>query len=124
MRLTLLGMRPINSVVDVSNYVMLELGTPNHTYDLSLLANGHIGVRRAANGESITTLDDQERTLLADDGLIVTDGDDPIGIAGVMGGASTEISATTDSVLLELASWEPESIARTSQRLGLSLIHI
>ena len=119
MRLTLLGMRPINSVVDVSNYVMLELGTPNHTYDLSLLANGHIGVRRAANGESITTLDDQERTLLADDGLIVNDGDEPIGIAGVMGGASTEISATTDSVLLELASWEPESIARTSQRLGL-----
>ena len=119
MRLTLLGMRPINSVVDVSNYVMLELGTPNHTYDLSLLPNGHIGVRRASNGESITTLDDQERMLQSNDGLIVNEADEPIGIAGVMGGASTEISDTTDSVLVELACWEPQSIARTSQRLGL-----
>ena len=119
MRLTLLGMRPINSVVDVSNYVMLELGTPNHTYDLSLLPNGHIGVRRASDGESITTLDDQERMLQPNDGLIVNEADEPIGIAGVMGGASTEISDTTDSVLVELACWEPQSIARTSQRLGL-----
>ena len=119
MRLTLLGMRPINSVVDVSNYVMLELGTPNHTYDLSLLPNGHIGVRRASDGESITTLDDQERMLQPNDGLIVNEADEPLGIAGVMGGASTEISDTTDSVLVELACWEPRSIARTSQRLGL-----
>ena len=119
MRLTLLGMRPINSVVDVSNYVMLELGTPNHTYDLSLLPNGHIGVRRATAGEKITTLDDQERTLQSNDGVIVNEADEPIGIAGVMGGASTEISDSTNSVLLELACWEPESIARTSQRLGL-----
>ena len=119
MRLTLLGMRPINSVVDVSNYVMLELGTPNHTYDLSLLPNGHIGVRRASDGESITTLDDQERMLQPNDGLIVNEADEPIGIAGVMGGASTEISDTTDSVLVELACWEPQSIAKTSQRLGL-----
>ncbi len=119
MRLTLTGMRPINSVVDVSNYVMLELGTPNHTYDLSLVPNGHIGVRRAVRGETIVTLDDQERALLPDDGVIVNEAGDPIGIAGVMGGASTEISASTDAVLLELASWQPESIARTSQRLGL-----
>ena len=119
MRLTLLGMRPINSVVDVSNYVMLELGTPNHTYHLSLLPNRHIGVRRASNGESITTLDGQERMLQPNDGLIVNEADEPIGIAGVMGGASTEISDTTDSVLVELACWEPQSIARTSQRLGL-----
>ena len=119
MRLTLTGMRPINSVVDVSNYVMLELGTPNHTYDLSLVPNGHIGVRRAVSGETIVTLDDQERALLPDDGVIVNEAGDPIGIAGVMGGASTEISASTDAVLLELASWQPESIARTSQRLGL-----
>jgi len=119
MRLTLLGMRPINSVVDVSNYVMLELGTPNHTYDLSLVPNGHIGVRRATDGETILTLDGQERTLLSGDGLIVNEDSEPIGIAGVMGGATTEISASTDAVLLELASWESESIARTSQRLGL-----
>ncbi len=119
MRLTLLGMRPINSVVDVSNYVMLELGTPNHTYDLSLVPNGHIGVRRATDGEKISTLDDQERTLLSGDGIIVNEESAPIGIAGVMGGASTEISESTEAVLLELASWESESIARTSQRLGL-----
>ena len=99
MRLTLLGMRPINSVVDVSNYVMLELGTPNHTYDLSLLPNGHIGVRRATAGEKITTLDDQERTLQPNDGLIVNEADEPIGIAGVMGGASTEISDSTNSAV-------------------------
>ena len=119
MRLTLLGMRPVNSVVDVSNYVMLELGTPNHTYDLSLVPRGHIGVRRAQEGETIITLDNQERELAPGDGLIVDHADQPIGIAGVMGGASTEISSSTDAVLLELASWEPESIARTSQRLGL-----
>jgi len=119
MRLTLLGMRPINSVVDVSNYVMLELGTPNHTYDLSLVPNGHIGVRRATDGETIVTLDGQERTLLPGDGVIVNEDNESIGIAGVMGGASTEISASTDAVLLELASWESDSIARTSQRLGL-----
>tara|TARA_B100000959_G_scaffold173717_1_gene181861 strand:+ start:1708 stop:4080 length:2373 start_codon:yes stop_codon:yes gene_type:complete len=119
MRLILSGMRPINSVVDVSNYVMLELGTPNHTYDLSLVPQGHIGVRRAVQGETITTLDGQERELVPGDGLIVDYSDEPIGIAGVMGGARTEISPATDAVLLELASWEAESIARTSQRLGL-----
>ena len=119
MRLGLLGMRPINSVVDVSNYVMLELGTPNHTYDFSLVSEGHIGVRRARHGETITTLDNHERELVAGDGLIVDSGDQPIGIAGVMGGASTEISSNTKAVLLELASWQAESIARTSQRLGL-----
>ena len=119
MRLVLSGMRPINSVVDVSNYVMLELGTPNHTYDLALVPNSHIGVRGASDGEQITTLDNQERTLVAGDGVIVDESDQAIGIAGVMGGASTEISSSTTGVLLELASWHPESIARTSQRLGL-----
>jgi phenylalanyl-tRNA synthetase beta chain len=119
MRLSLLGMRPINSVVDVSNYVMLELGTPNHTYDLALVPEGHISVRRALHGETITTLDNHERELAAGDGLIVDNADQPIGIAGVMGGASTEISSSTKTVLLELASWHAESIARTSQRLGL-----
>ena len=119
MRLTLLGMRPINSVVDVSNYVMLELGTPNHTYDLDLVPGGKIGVRRARGPETIVTLDEQTREMIAGDGLIVNAADEPIGIAGVMGGASTEISDTTDAVLLEMAWWDRESIARTSQRLGL-----
>jgi phenylalanyl-tRNA synthetase beta chain len=120
MRLTLCGMRPISNVVDVSNYVMLELGTPNHSYDLAKVADGHIGVRRAADGgEKIVTLDDEERELAPGDGVIVNAADEAIGIAGVMGGASTEISDDTDSVLLELAWWDQESVAVTSQRLSL-----
>lgn len=119
MRLALAGMRAINSVVDVSNYVMLELGAPNHTYDLALVPGGKLGVRRSRGVEQLTTLDDQERQVRAGDGLIVDGADQPIGIAGVMGGATTEISSTTEAVLLEVAWWDRESIARTSQRLGL-----
>ena len=70
-RLLAAGMRPINSVVDVSNYVMLELGQPNHTYDLALVPGGHLGARWARDGETIETLDGVERTLIADDGVIV-----------------------------------------------------
>ena len=118
-RLTALGMRPINSIVDLSNYVMLELGHPNHTYDLDLVAGGTLRVRAARDGERIVTLDDVERSVLAEDTLI-TDGDDvPIGIAGVMGGASTEISESTTSALLEMAWWPSMMIARTSKRLRL-----
>lgn len=118
-RLVALGMRPINSVVDISNYVMLELGQPNHTYDLAEVAGGRLRVRRAAEGETIVTLDDVERTLRASDGVIA-DGDDvAIGIAGVMGGASTEISETTTDVLLEMAWWDPPSISRTVKHLNL-----
>ncbi len=118
-RLTLLGMRPINSIVDISNYVMLELGQPNHTYDLAKVRDGHLGVRWARDGETIVTLDDVERTLTSGDGVIVDADDVAIGIAGVMGGASTEISDTTTSVLLEMAWWQPMAIARSSARLGL-----
>jgi len=119
LRLSLSGMRPINSVVDVSNYVMLELGTPNHTYDLDKVRAGRIGVRRAGAREHITTLDDVDRHLDDTDGVIV-DGDDvAIGIAGVMGGAATEIGESTTSVLLELAWWWPRPIAETSKRLKL-----
>jgi phenylalanyl-tRNA synthetase beta chain len=118
-RLTHLGMRPINSVVDVSNYVMLELGQPNHTYDLDEVAGHALRVRWARDGESIRTLDDVERTLTAGDGVIADRDDTAIGIAGVMGGASTEISDTTTTVLLEMAWWDPMSIARSSARLGL-----
>ncbi len=119
MRLVLCGMRPINSVVDVSNYVMLELGTPNHTYDMALVPGGHLGTRRSPRGETVVTLDDQERPMHAGDGVIIDRDDQPIGIAGVMGGASTEISESTTSVLVELAWWDSLSITRTSQRLGL-----
>lgn len=118
-RLTLCGMRPINSVVDVSNYVMLELGTPNHTYDLALVPGGHLGTRRSAGGERLVTLDGTEREMLSGDGLIVDRDDRPIGISGVMGGENTEISDDTTTVLLELAWWDRLSISRTSQRLGL-----
>lgn len=118
-RLTLLGMRPINSVVDVSNYVMLELGQPNHTYDLARVPGGVLGTRRARKGEALRTLDGVERVLHEGDGVIVDRDDVVIGIAGVMGGASTEISDATTSVLLEMAWWDQMSIAVTSGRLGL-----
>ena len=118
-RLVLCGMRPINAVVDVSNYVMLELGTPNHTYDLALVPDGHLGTRRSEGGERLVTLDGTEREMLRGDGLIVDRDDRPIGISGVMGGENTEISDSTTAVLLELAWWDRLSISRTSQRLGL-----
>ncbi|HET6952329.1 MAG TPA: phenylalanine--tRNA ligase subunit beta [Acidimicrobiales bacterium] len=118
-RLTLLGMRPINSLVDASNYVMLELGQPSHPYDLAKVRGGGLGVRWARPGEALVTLDDVERTLTGDD-LLITDGDDrPIGIAGVMGGADTEIDDTTTDVLVEMAWFRPLSIATTSRRLRL-----
>ncbi len=119
-RLTHLGMRPINNVVDASNYVMLELGQPNHTYDLAKLPEGALRVRWAHPDEAITTLDDVERTLTAGrDGVIADGTDTAVGIAGVMGGASTEISGTTTSVLLECAWWAPMAIAVSSKFLGL-----
>ena len=118
-RLTHCGMRPINSVVDVSNYVMLEYGQPNHTYDLATVPDGALGVRRARAGERLVTLDSQTRSLDERDGVIVNRDDEPIGIAGVMGGESTEIGDSTESVLLELAWWDPPSISFTSKRLGL-----
>jgi phenylalanyl-tRNA synthetase beta chain len=118
-RLTLLGMRPINSVVDVSNYVMLELGQPNHPYDFDRVRGHGIRVRRARDGETIVTLDDVTRQLLPDDLLICDAEDAPIGIAGVMGGASTEIDDATTDVLLEMAWFLPLAIAKTSRRLRL-----
>jgi phenylalanyl-tRNA synthetase beta chain len=118
-RLTLLGMRPINSLVDVSNYVMLELGQPNHPYDLAKIRGGGLRVRRARAGEALVTLDDVERTFTADDLLICDAEDTPIGIAGIMGGADTEIDATTTDVLLEMAWFLPIAIAKTSRRLRL-----
>ncbi len=119
-RLTSLGMRPVNSVVDISNYVMLELGQPNHTYDLGLVPGGHLRVRRAHEGERIVTLDGVDRTLVASDGVVANGDDVAIGIAGVMGGASTEISDATTDVLLEMAWWDPPSISRSVKRLNLA----
>jgi phenylalanyl-tRNA synthetase beta chain len=118
-RLAHLGMRSISALVDISNYVMLELGQPNHPYDLAKVAGGTLRVRRAAAGETLTTLDEVERTFTADD-LLICDGDDrPVGIAGIMGGADCEISDTTTDVLVEMAWFDPTSISRSSRRLGL-----
>ncbi len=119
-RLTALGMRPINSIVDISNYVMLELGQPSHTFDLGRVAGARIRVRRARDGETITTLDGVRRTLAAGDGVIADGDDEAIGIAGIMGGASTEIDAGTTDVLVEMAWWDPPSISRTAKHLNLA----
>ena len=119
-RLTALGMRPINSIVDISNYVMLELGQPSHTFDLERVAGARIRVRRARDGETITTLDGVHRTLAAGDGVIADGDDEAIGIAGIMGGASTEIDAGTTDVLVEMAWWDPPSISRTAKHLNLA----
>ena len=127
-RLLVAGMRPINNVVDASNYVMLELGQPTHPYDLALLPGRGLSVRRAREGEALVTLDGVERTLgvrgrsLGDTGedcLICDAEGTPVGIGGIMGGASSEISDSTTEVLLEAAYFAPMAIARTSKRLGL-----
>lgn len=112
------GMRPINNVVDASNLVMLECNQPNHAYDAAKVASG-FRIRKAKVGETLTTLDGIGRTLDPND-LLICDGDDrAIGIAGVMGGADTEISDTTTEIALETAWFEPTGIRRTSQRLAL-----
>jgi phenylalanyl-tRNA synthetase beta chain len=119
-RLTLAGMRPINAVVDASNYVMLELGQPNHPYDLDRLPGGGLLVRRARAGETLVTLDDVVRQLAGDDCLICDALDNPVGIGGIMGGAAAEIGPQTTTVLLEAAWFSPRAVARTGKRLGLS----
>ncbi len=118
-RLTRAGMRPINNVVDVSNYVMLELGQPNHTYDLAKLEGGGFRIRKARDGEKIVTLDEVEREVTASDVLICDGNDVAIGIGGVMGGLSTEIDERTTSVALEMAWFDPPTIAATAGRLAL-----
>ncbi len=113
-RLVLAGMRPISLAVDVTNHVMLDLGQPTHAYDLDTLT-GPVVVRRARAGERLTTLDGQDRALHPGD-LLITDDSGPIGLAGVMGGAATEISATTTSILVEAAHFDPTSVTRTARR--------
>ncbi|MBW1638280.1 MULTISPECIES: phenylalanine--tRNA ligase subunit beta [Microbacterium] len=113
-RLALAGMRSLGVLIDITNYVMLELGNPIHGYDLDKL-RGDITVRRAQPGEKLTTLDGQERTLHGED-LLITDESGPIGLAGVMGGGTTEMGDTTRNVLIEAATFDPTTIARTARR--------
>ncbi len=119
-RLALAGMRPINNVVDASNYVMLERGQPTHPYDLARLGGRGLIVRRAEPDERLETLDGVTRTLDSGEDCLICDADNvAVGIAGIMGGASSEISDSTTEVLLEAAYFTPMAIARTSKRLGL-----
>jgi phenylalanyl-tRNA synthetase beta chain len=117
-RLHAAGVRPVNSIVDITNYVNLEIGQPMHAFDLARLAGAEIRVRRAKPGERITTLDGVERTL-EPDMLVISDRDRAQAVAGVMGGAASEVSAATKMVAFESAYFKPASVRRTSKRLGL-----
>jgi phenylalanyl-tRNA synthetase beta chain len=117
-RLYLVGLRPINAVVDVTNYVMYELGQPLHAFDLGKLAGREIIVRKAREGEKILTLDAVERELTPSD-LVIADSEKPIAIAGIMGGEESGTSFETKEVFLESAHFDPMTVRKTSKRLGL-----
>jgi phenylalanyl-tRNA synthetase beta chain len=118
-RLEAVGVRSINTVVDATNYVMLELNQPMHAYDAATLRGGALIVRRGRAGERVVTLDDEERRLDGET-IAIADAEGVIGLAGVMGGASTEVSLATTDVLLEAAYWDPPRIRRTRRALGMS----
>lgn len=118
MRLIKAGIRPINNVVDISNYVLIEYGQPLHMFDKDQIGSKQIEVRQAKADEVITTLDDQERKLVASD-IVITNGNSPIAIAGVMGGDFSEVTETTTNVVIEGAIFDPVSIRHTSRRLNL-----
>jgi phenylalanyl-tRNA synthetase beta chain len=117
-RLDAAGVRPINTIVDVTNYVMLEMGQPMHAFDLQRLEGGRLVIRRAAAGETLTTLDGIERRL-SEDMLVIADAGRATAVAGVMGGSSSEIHAGTTRMVLESAYFHPASVRRTSRKLGL-----
>ena len=118
-RLKAVGLRPINNLVDVGNYVMLELGQPLHVFDARKIGGQRIVVRLAADGEKLTTLDGKER-LLNSRMLVIADETKPVVIAGLMGGASAEVDATTTDIVLEAAYFRPQSVRWTSRQLGLT----
>ncbi|MFI9032594.1 phenylalanine--tRNA ligase subunit beta [Staphylococcus pasteuri] len=117
-RLMKAGIRPINNVVDISNYVLLEYGQPLHMFDQDQIGSNHIEVRQAQENETMTTLDDQERTLLESD-IVITNGQTPIALGGVMGGDFSEVSDRTTNVVIEGAIFDSASIRHTSRRLNL-----
>lgn len=117
-RLKAAGVRPINNIVDITNYVMLELGQPMHAFDLEFLKSKKIVVRRANDGEIIKTLDDQDRKLDSDM-LVIADGERPVAVAGVMGGANSEINQDTKTILFESANFNGVSVRLTAKKLGM-----
>ena len=117
-RLRACGIRPINNIVDITNYVMLEYGQPMHAFDASYISSKSIVVRRAAEGERITTLDGNVRELTTDM-LCIADGEKPVALAGIMGGENSEITDKTAAVILESANFSRSSIRRTSRAVGL-----
>lgn len=117
-RLSAAGYRPINNVVDITNYVMHLTGQPLHAFDADRISGGTLHVRTAKDDETFTTLDDQQRTLTAGD-IVIDDADGPTSLAGVMGGQRSEVSGATTRVLLEVASWDGPTIHKTAQRYGL-----
>ncbi|MBM7555016.1 phenylalanine--tRNA ligase subunit beta [Thalassobacillus pellis] len=117
-RLIASGVRPINNVVDITNYVLLEYGQPLHAFDLEKFGSSEVVVRRAENREKITTLDDQERSL-NEDHLVITNGKEPVAIAGVMGGADSEVDDNTQTILLEAALFNPAAVRTSSKDHGL-----
>ncbi|MFT7671175.1 MAG: phenylalanyl-tRNA synthetase beta chain [Planctomycetota bacterium] len=112
------GQRPLDLLVDLSNFVMLDLGQPNHLFDRSCISDAGINVRMARAGEAITTLDGEERKLGASD-LLITSSDAPLALAGVMGGEASKVEADTGALVLEVASFDAVTIRRTSSRIGL-----
>lgn len=112
------GMRPINNIVDITNFILLELGQPLHAFDLDYLAGKEIIVRRALDGEKMVTLDEQERTL-SSEMLVIGDREKAVALAGVMGGLNSEVTPETNTVLIEAANFNPISVRKTSKRLGL-----
>ena len=118
-RLLSVGLRPINNIVDITNFVMMETGQPLHAFDFENLAENRIAVRLAVEGEKFTTLDEKERTLDSEM-LMICDGEKAVGVGGVMGGLNSEIENDTTRVLIEGAYFNPVSIRRTSKKLGLN----
>ena len=117
-RLMAAGIRPHNNVVDITNFVLMEYGQPLHAFDYDRLGTGEIAVRLAEEGEKITTLDEAERTLKSHQ-LVITNGKEPVAIAGVMGGLNSEVHDGTTTVVIESAYFAPASVRRTSKEHGL-----